>query len=167
MARPCARSVPLPPLVLRSRSAPTPGQFLREVRGEPRKVAWPTKSEVINYSIIVLIAVVLLTAFIAGLDWFFGSVDPSPSTTTSMSEELLPPPNPRPRGARASTRTLGEAVLVDDELLDAETGRGRGRATTTPRPGEPLRPAGPWYVVHTQSGYENKVKQNLEARTRR
>ncbi len=24
---------------------------------------------------------------------------------------------------------------------------------------------GKWYVVHTQSGYENKVKQNLEART--
>ena len=52
----------------------SPGQFLHEVRGELRKVAWPTKSEVINYSIIVLIAVVLLTALIAGLDWFFGSV---------------------------------------------------------------------------------------------
>ena len=51
----------------------SPGQFLREVRGELRKVAWPTKSEVVNYSIIVLIAVVLLTAFIAGLDWLFGS----------------------------------------------------------------------------------------------
>ena len=49
-------------------------QFLREVRGELRKVAWPTKSEVINYSIIVLIAVVLVTALVAGLDFLFGSL---------------------------------------------------------------------------------------------
>ena len=51
----------------------SPGQFLHEVRGELRKVAWPTKSEVINYSIIVLITVVLLTTLIALLDWGFGS----------------------------------------------------------------------------------------------
>ena len=46
-------------------------QFLREVRAELRKVAWPTRSEVINYSIIVLVAVVILTALIAGLDYLF------------------------------------------------------------------------------------------------
>jgi len=51
-----------------------PVQFVREVRGELRKVAWPTKSEVVNYSIIVLIAVTLLTALIAGLDWVFGEL---------------------------------------------------------------------------------------------
>jgi preprotein translocase subunit SecE len=51
----------------------TPRQFLREVRGELRKVAWPTKEEVRKYSIIVLIAVVLLTAFIALLDYVFGT----------------------------------------------------------------------------------------------
>ena len=43
-------------------SGPSPLQFLREVRGELRKVAWPTRSEVINYSIIVLVAVIILTA---------------------------------------------------------------------------------------------------------
>ncbi|CAN5194322.1 hypothetical protein BH18ACT4_BH18ACT4_11960 [soil metagenome] len=48
-----------------------PGQFLREVRAEMRKVAWPTRSEVINYSIIVFVAVVILTAFVAGLDFVF------------------------------------------------------------------------------------------------
>ena len=48
-----------------------PGQFLREVRGELRKVAWPTRAEVIRYSIIVLIAVVVLTAFIFVLDYVF------------------------------------------------------------------------------------------------
>ena len=47
----------------------TPVEFLKEVRGELRKVAWPTRAEVINYSIIVLVAVVVLTAFIAAVDY--------------------------------------------------------------------------------------------------
>jgi preprotein translocase subunit SecE len=51
-----------------------PVQFVREVRGELRKVAWPTRGEVINYSIIVLVAVVLLTAYVAGLDYGFGEL---------------------------------------------------------------------------------------------
>jgi preprotein translocase subunit SecE len=49
-----------------------PVQFLREVRGELRKVAWPTRAEVINYSVVVLVTVVLLTALIFGLDYVFG-----------------------------------------------------------------------------------------------
>ena len=48
-----------------------PRQFLKEVRGELRKVAWPTRAEVVNYSIIVLVTVVILTAFVALLDWAF------------------------------------------------------------------------------------------------
>ena len=52
----------------------TPVQFVREVRGELRKVAWPTRGEVVNYSIIVLVAVVLLTAYVAALDYGFGDV---------------------------------------------------------------------------------------------
>jgi preprotein translocase subunit SecE len=65
----------------RRRPAPTqptreprtsPAQFIREVRAELRKVAWPSRSEVINYSIIVLITVVVLTAFVAALDFAFG-----------------------------------------------------------------------------------------------
>ena len=46
-----------------------PRQFLKEVRGELRKVAWPTRSEVINYSIIVLVAVLVMMAFIAIVDY--------------------------------------------------------------------------------------------------
>ena len=48
-----------------------PVQFVREVRGELRKVAWPTRQETIRYTIIVLVTVIVLTAFIAGLDWVF------------------------------------------------------------------------------------------------
>ena len=50
----------------------SPGTFVKEVRGEMRKVAWPTRSEVINYSIIVLVALVVLTALIFALDYAFG-----------------------------------------------------------------------------------------------
>ena len=49
----------------------SPTQFFMEVRGELRKVAWPTKSEVINSTIIVLIAVVFMTSLIFGADYVF------------------------------------------------------------------------------------------------
>ena len=51
-----------------------PAQFVREVRGELRKVAWPTRPETVNYSIIVLVAVILLTAYVAFFDYFFGDL---------------------------------------------------------------------------------------------
>lgn len=46
-------------------------------------------------------------------------------------------------------------VIDTDELLEQER----------PRAQSPFDRPGRWYVVHTQSGYEKKVKQNLEART--
>jgi preprotein translocase subunit SecE len=48
-----------------------PRQFLREVRGELRKVAWPSRGEVINYSTIVLITLIILIALIFVLDFLF------------------------------------------------------------------------------------------------
>jgi preprotein translocase subunit SecE len=50
----------------------SPRQFLREVRAELRKVAWPTREEVVNYSVIVFITVVVLTLLIMVLDFVFG-----------------------------------------------------------------------------------------------
>jgi preprotein translocase subunit SecE len=70
---PAARKRPAPQAPRPSKDERTgPVQFLREVRGELRKVAWPTRPEVINYSIIVLVTVVVLTAYIATLDFAFG-----------------------------------------------------------------------------------------------
>ena len=46
-----------------------PRQYLSEVRGEMRKVAWPTRREVINSTIIVLIAVIVMTTLIFGFDY--------------------------------------------------------------------------------------------------
>lgn len=56
-----------------------------------------------------------------------------------------------------------------EEALDerpAPTRRAR-RAAEAEAPGgvaDPFRGPGDWYVVHTYSGYENKVKRNLETR---
>ncbi len=49
----------------------SPGQFAKEVRSELRKVAWPSRDETKNYSIIVIVTVTVLTALIFGLDWVF------------------------------------------------------------------------------------------------
>ena len=49
----------------------TPAAYTREIRGELRKVAWPTRAEVVNYSVVVLFTVVVLTALIFGLDYVF------------------------------------------------------------------------------------------------
>jgi preprotein translocase subunit SecE len=49
-------------------------QYMREVRDELRKVAWPTKPEVRRYSIIVIITVVAYTALVGGLDYVFGNL---------------------------------------------------------------------------------------------
>lgn len=46
-----------------------PAQYLREVRDEMRKVAWPARPEIVRYSIIVTATVVVYTAFVGGLDY--------------------------------------------------------------------------------------------------
>jgi|TARA_B100000902_G_scaffold377058_1_gene408915 preprotein translocase subunit SecE len=47
-------------------------RYVGEVRAELRKVAWPTRAEVINYSIVVFITLVILTTLIALADWGLG-----------------------------------------------------------------------------------------------
>jgi preprotein translocase subunit SecE len=47
----------------------SPIQFVREVRSELGKVAWPTRTETVNYSLVVFFALSLLIAAIFGLDY--------------------------------------------------------------------------------------------------
>ena len=51
------------------RDRTSPAQFVREVRGELRRVAWPNRPEVVNYSTVVLITVILLTLLIVAVDY--------------------------------------------------------------------------------------------------
>ena len=46
-------------------------QFLKEVRQELTKVDWPTRRELVSYSIVVLVTITVLTAFVFGLDSIF------------------------------------------------------------------------------------------------
>ena len=56
--------------------------------------------------------------------------------------------------------TTDEAGDIDVDVIDTDELLEESR----PRPQSPFDRPGRWYVVHTQSGYEKKVKQNLEAR---
>jgi preprotein translocase subunit SecE len=69
---PVAQKRKPPPAAKNREKRVGPLQFLREVRGELRKVAWPTRDEVVKYSIVVLVTVVFLTALIFALDYVFG-----------------------------------------------------------------------------------------------
>jgi len=53
----------------RDRERISPGEFFSEVRGEMRKVAWPTRPEVINSTLVVLVAVIVLGAAVFALDY--------------------------------------------------------------------------------------------------
>ena len=66
---PAERRRPAPPPPHRDRT--TAKQFGREVRGEMRKVAWPTRAEVMNSTAIVLVAVIVMTTLIFGMDFAF------------------------------------------------------------------------------------------------
>jgi preprotein translocase subunit SecE len=57
-----------PPTVA-SRKRTKPLTFLKEVRGELGRVAWPTRPEVITYSIVVLVTVIFFMVVIAGIDY--------------------------------------------------------------------------------------------------
>jgi preprotein translocase subunit SecE len=46
-------------------------QFFKEVMAELRKVAWPTRQEVVAYSIVVLVSVVVIAAIIFAMDYVF------------------------------------------------------------------------------------------------
>jgi transcriptional antiterminator NusG len=72
--------------------------------------------------------------------------------SAALGDETAPDASPD-----AGADAAGVEVLDEDELLEEEA---------APKPESPYDRPGRWYVLHTQSGYENKVKQNLEARTK-
>jgi transcriptional antiterminator NusG len=95
-------------------------------------------------------------------------------------------------GTETGDAETGDAETVDAETVDDETGDGEAGADVAPAAesngssggngdtpevvsdeqlldeqivvDNPFTRPGRWFVVHTQSGYEKKVKQNLEAR---
>lgn len=52
-----------------TRERTPPRQFLREVRSELRKVAWPSRREVAVYTVTVLAVTAVLTLIVWGMDY--------------------------------------------------------------------------------------------------
>ena len=58
----------------------SPALFVRQVVAELRKVIWPTRNELVTYTTVALIFVVIMSAIVLSLDygftklmfWFFG-----------------------------------------------------------------------------------------------
>jgi preprotein translocase subunit SecE len=69
---PVRRQPPPRPAQRQAKQRTSPAEFVREVRAELRKVAWPSRAEVVNYSVIVFIVLVILMLAIFGLDYVFG-----------------------------------------------------------------------------------------------
>ena len=49
----------------------TPLEYVGEVRSELRRVMWPSRREVINYTIVVLVTLAVVTGLVALLDYLF------------------------------------------------------------------------------------------------
>ena len=86
--------------------------------------------------------------------------DPDTDTDTDTDAAAEEPATSSEPAADAAGGAADEVAAIDeDELLEEEAEPEVARVQSAyDRPGR-------WFVVHTQSGYEKKVKQNLEART--
>ncbi len=86
-------------------------------------------------------------------------VEPDPVDPQPDPEPVEPDPEP----------VEPDPEPVEVEATEAETESVEAAAEPEPAPvvdDDPFRGHGDWYVVHTYSGYENKVKANLESRIR-
>jgi preprotein translocase subunit SecE len=52
----------------------SPGEFMRQVQAEGRKVVWPTRQETVRTAIFVGIMMVILALFFLGVDTVFGGI---------------------------------------------------------------------------------------------
>ena len=51
-----------------------PGEFIRQVQAEMRKVVWPTRQETMTTAIFVAIMMTMLSVFFLGIDSLFGVI---------------------------------------------------------------------------------------------
>ncbi|WP_239116270.1 preprotein translocase subunit SecE [Planotetraspora kaengkrachanensis] len=52
----------------------SPAVFYRQVVAELRKVIWPRRNDLINYTIVVLVFVVIMVGIVFGIDSLLGKV---------------------------------------------------------------------------------------------
>jgi transcriptional antiterminator NusG len=100
--------------------------------------------------------------------------DPRPEPSEPAAEPVEPDPEPEP--VEPDLEPVGAAAEAEAEEQAPEPEPAETVAEPVPAKPEPaeaepvvvdedpFRGHGDWYVVHTYSGYENKVKANLESR---
>jgi preprotein translocase subunit SecE len=49
----------------------TPALFFRQIVGELRKVIWPTRKELVTYTVVVMVFVAFMVAIVTSLDYGF------------------------------------------------------------------------------------------------
>ena len=91
----------------------------------------------------------------------------APQVAEPPAEAVLPS-GPLADAVEAPDSEQQYDVLSEDELHAAAeaTAEVDEEVVAVPDEDRPSRRPGRWYVVHTQSGYEKKAKQDLEARVR-
>ncbi len=81
-----------------------------------------------------------------------------PAGASDETAEVAAPDDDAEAAPAAADDDDSPEVIDPEDLLDEEERDVERAISPYDRPGK-------WYVVHTQSGYEKKVKSNLEART--
>ena len=52
----------------------SPGEFMRQVQAEGRKVVWPTRQETLRTALFVGVLMMILAIFFLGIDTIFGKL---------------------------------------------------------------------------------------------
>ena len=81
-----------------------------------------------------------------------------PADTSAVAVDSEPVAGAAGKGAFAGNEEFEGGVVDGDDIVEEDVAPLRV-VSPYDRPGK-------WFVLHTQSGYENKVRQNLEARTK-
>jgi transcription termination/antitermination protein NusG len=81
---------------------------------------------------------------------FLGTAEPVDEVSVDEAKNLL--------------RRAGAVAEVEPEATEAPVVEPEPETQIRPAPAEPTQDGRRWFVIHTYSGYENKVKTNLEHR---
>ncbi len=93
------------------------------------------------------------------------STDVDVATDASLEAEIEADPDDAGSLDGPEDDDVVAEISSHDEVIDEDTLLAEGfDDTPAPRPQSAFDRPGRWFVVHTQSGYEKKVKQNIEAR---
>ncbi len=96
----------------------------------------------------------------------------APETESEQAEPVAAPESEQPQSAAASEDQQPEAVVAESAPPEAAAGPKveQPKAEAAEAPPEPapapINPKMKWYIIHSYSGFERKVKESLETRVK-